>query len=106
MLDESPYAKNKSHLAFKIITPIILSLLLFAALITPLHALTPARDLTGTWKNSISEKYYEMDSFDPTMRMNDVNVTYTMVITQSGNSLSIVLNVDELSSIYRSRILE
>ena len=66
---------------------------------TPLYALTPARDLTGTWKNAIPEKYYEMDSFDSTMRMNDVNVTYTMIITQSGNSISIVLNIDELSSV-------
>ncbi len=84
---------------FKIITPIIVGLLLLAVLIAPLDALTPARDLTGTWKNAIPEKYYEMDSFDPTMRMNDVSVTYTMIITQSGNSLSIVLNVDELSSV-------
>jgi hypothetical protein len=83
----------------KIITPIILFILIFSALITPLHALTPARDLTGTWKNSIAEKYYVMDSFDPTMRMNDVSVTYTMIITQSGNSISIVLNIDELSSV-------
>ena len=84
---------------FKIITPVLLFILLFAALVTPLHALTPARDLTGTWKNAIPEKYYEMDSFDPTMRMNDVSVTYTMEITQSGNSISIVLNIDELSSV-------
>jgi hypothetical protein len=84
---------------FNIITPILLVILLFAAMITPLHALTPARDLTGTWKNAIPEKYYEMDSFDPTMRMNDVSVTYNMIITQSGNSINIILNVNELSSV-------
>ena len=84
---------------FKILTPILLVVLLSAALVTPLYALTPARDLTGTWKNAIPEKYYVMDSFDPTMRMNDVSVTYTMIITQSGNSLSIVLNINELSSV-------
>ena len=50
-------------------------------------------------ENSIPEKYYEMDSFDPTMRMNDVSVTYSMIITQSGNSISIVLNINELSSV-------
>jgi len=83
--------------SFKIITPILLGILLFAALITPLHALTPARDLTGTWKNTISETYYEMDPSDPTTRMNDVTVTYSMVITQSGNSINIVLNVYESS---------
>jgi hypothetical protein len=83
--------------SFKIITPILLGVLLFAALITPLHAITPARDLTGTWKNTISETYYEMDPSDPTTRMNDVKVTYSMVITQSGNSINIVLNVYESS---------
>ncbi len=83
--------------SFKVISPIILGVLLFAALITPLHALTPARDLTGTWKNAISETYYEMDPTDPTTRMNDVKVTYSMVITQSGNSINVVLNVYESS---------
>jgi len=84
---------------FKILTPILLVVLLSAALITPSYAaLSPARDLTGTWKNAIPEKYYVMDSFDPTMRMNDVSVTYSMIITQSGNSISIVLNINELSS--------
>ncbi|MGA3061445.1 MAG: hypothetical protein ABSD92_13905 [Candidatus Bathyarchaeia archaeon] len=82
----------------KIITPILLFLLLFGALLTPLNAaLSPARDLTGTWQSALSEKYYEMDPSDPSTRMNDVTVTYTMIITQSGNSLNIVLNVDESS---------
>jgi hypothetical protein len=90
---------NLSFKHFKIITPIILAILLSAALVTPLYALTPARDLTGTWKNAIPEMYYVMDSFDPTMRMNDVKVTYSMIITQSGNSISIVMNIDELSSV-------
>ena len=82
----------------KIITPILLFFLLFAALFTPLNAaLSPARDLTGTWHSALSEKYYEMDPSDPSTRMNDVTATYTMIITQSGNSLNIVLNVDESS---------
>ncbi len=82
----------------KIITPILLCLLLFAALLTPLNAaLSPARDLTGTWQSALSEKYYEMDPSDPSTRMNDVTVTYTMIITQSGNSINIVLNIDESS---------
>jgi hypothetical protein len=88
---------SKTVTPFKIITPVLLVSLLFAAFITPLHALTPARDLTGTWKSALPEKYYEMDSFDPTMRMNDVNVTYAMDITQNGNSINIVLNVYESS---------
>ncbi len=75
----------------------LLGVLLFAAFVTPLHALTPARDLTGTWKNTIFETYYEMDPSDPTTRMNDVKVTYSMVITQSGNSINILLNVYESS---------
>ena len=83
---------------FKIITPIIIGLFLFSALTTPLHAaLSPARDLTGTWKNAIPEMYYEMDPSDSSTRMNDVNATYSMVITQSGNSINIVLNVYESS---------
>lgn len=88
---------SKAAAPFKIITPILLVILLLAAMITPLHALTPARDLTGTWKNAIPEAYYEMDPSDSSTRMNDVNVTYTMIITQNGNSISIVLNVNELS---------
>lgn len=83
---------------FKIITSILLGVLLFAAFLTPLHALTPARDLTGTWKSSISETYYEMDPSDSSTRMNDVKVTYTMIITQSGSSINIVLNIYESSS--------
>ena len=48
---------------FKIITPILLVTLLFAALITPLYAqLTPARDLTGTWKSGVSGTYYSHGS--------------------------------------------
>ncbi len=89
--------KSKS---FKIITPILLATLLSMAMITPLYAqLTPARDLTGTWKSGVSETYYEMDPSDPSTRMNDVTVTYTMLITQSGSSLNLVLNVYESSSI-------
>ncbi len=79
--------------SFKIITPILLGVLLLAAFVAPLHALTPVRDLTGTWKNSISETYYEMDPSDPNTRMNDVKVTYSMVITQTGNSIDIELDV-------------
>jgi len=95
--------KGKIHSSFlksfKIITPIVIALLLFASLTPALRAasLSPARDLTDTWTNAIPEKYYEMDPSDPTTRMNDVNVTYNMVITQNGNSISIVLNVNELS---------
>ena len=83
--------------SFKIITPILLGVLLLAAFVAPLHALTPSRDLTGTWKNSISETYYEMDPSDPNTRMNDVKVTYDMVITQTGNSINIELDVYESS---------
>ena len=91
--------KTHSQFNLKPVVLLVCIILVSSALVTPLHALTAARDLTGTWKNSISELYYEMDSFDPTMRMNDVKVTYTMTITQSGNSISIVLNVNELSSV-------
>ena len=76
--------------SFKIITPILLGLLLFAALITPLHALTPARDLTGTWKSGVSGTYYSMDPSDSTTRMDDITAKFQMDITQQGNQISIV----------------
>ena len=85
---------KKTSTLFKIVTPLILAILLFSALTPPLRAaLTPARDLTGTWGNAIAEKYYDLDPSDPTTRMNDANVIYNMQITQSGNSISIVLNI-------------
>ena len=89
---------SKEVTPLKIMPSILLFLLLFAALLTPLNAeLSPARDLTGTWQSALSENYYEMDPSDPSTRMNDVTVTYTMIITQSGNSINIVLNVEESS---------
>jgi hypothetical protein len=46
----------KSTTAFKIIIPLFVAILLFSALTVPLFAaLSPARDLTGTWKNAIPE---------------------------------------------------
>ena len=75
----------------KIITSTILAILVCAALITPLHAqLTPARDLTGTWTSRVSGLYYDMDPSDGTMRMDDINATFKMEITQQGSDLSIV----------------
>ena len=66
--------KSKS---FKIIIPILLATLLSMAMITPLYGqLTPARDLTGTWKSGVSETYYEMDPSDGARGMNDITVTY------------------------------
>jgi hypothetical protein len=91
-------SRSKIFTPFKIITPIIITVLLLSALTMPLHAaLSPARDLTGTWKNAIPEIYYEMNPSDTTTRMNDVNVTYSMVITQSGSAMNIVLNIYESS---------
>jgi hypothetical protein len=78
--------KNKR---FQILAPIVLVALLFAGLITPLYALTPARDLTGTWRSSVSEVYYDMDPSDGTMRMNDITATYKMDITQTGSQIQI-----------------
>ena len=82
---------NLSFSSFKVITPILLVLLLFAALVTPLYAqLTPARDLTGTWRSGVSGKYYSMDPSDATMRMDDITATFQMDITQQGSQISIV----------------
>ena len=81
---------SKAITPFKIITPILLVMLLFAALITPLHALTPARDLTGTWRSGVSGTYYSLDPSDSTTRMDDITATFGMDITQQGSQISIV----------------
>lgn len=92
------FRSKKTSNVFKIITPVLLAILLFSTLTPPLlAALTPARDLTGTWTNAIPEKYYDLDPSDPTTRMNDANVTYSMQITQSGSSISIILNINVVS---------
>ena len=78
----------------RLISPILLVLMISAMLITPLYAqLTPARDLTGNWNSGVSGKYYDMDPSDSTTRMNDITATFTMVITQQGSQISIVLNM-------------
>lgn len=83
--------KSKAITPFKIITPILLVILLFAALITPLYAqLTPARDLTGKWKSGVSGTYYSLDPSDSTTRMDDITATFGMDITQQGSQISIV----------------
>jgi hypothetical protein len=92
------FRSRKTSNIFKIITPVLLAILLFSALTPSLRAaLSPARDLTGTWTNAIPEKYYDLDPSDPTTRMNDANVTYGMQITQSGSSINIILNINVVS---------
>jgi hypothetical protein len=81
---------SKTLTPFKIITPVLLVVLLFASMVTPSHALTPARDLTGTWKSGVSEKYYMMDSFDGTTPEDDITATFECDITQQGSQISIV----------------
>ena len=82
---------NKAATSFKIITPILLFLLLFSALLPSLHAqLSPARDLTGTWQSSVSGTYYSMDPSDSNTRMNDVTATFRMEITQQGSKIDII----------------
>jgi hypothetical protein len=76
---------------YRAILPFLLATLLFAATITPLYAqLTPARDLTGTWRSGVSGMYYSMDPSDPTLRMDDITATFQMDITQQGNQIQIV----------------
>lgn len=82
--------KSKAITPFKIITPILLVILLFAALITPLHALTPAIDLTGKWRSGVSGTYYSLDPSDSTTRMDDITATFGMDITQQSSQISIV----------------
>jgi hypothetical protein len=77
--------------SFKFVTPILLAVLMVGVLITPLYAqLSPARDLTGTWRSGVSGTYYSMDPSDSTMRMDDITATFKMDITQQGNAISIV----------------
>ena len=76
---------------YRAILPFLLATLLFAATITPLYAqLTPARDLTGTWRSGVSGIYYSMDPSDPTLRMDDITATFQMDITQQGSQIQIV----------------
>ena len=82
----------------KSIAVVICVLLLAASQITPLFAqLNSARDLTGTWQSSASGMYYDMDPSDSTTRMNDITATFSMDITQSGNQITIVLNLNPTS---------
>jgi hypothetical protein len=75
----------------KAIIPFLLATILFAATITPLYAqLSPARDLTGTWRSGVSGVYYSMDPSDPTLRMDDITATFQMDITQQGSQIQIV----------------
>jgi hypothetical protein len=83
---------------FKIITQTLLVLFLLALLVTPLQAqLSPARDLTGTWRSSIVGMYYEMDPSDPNTRMDDVTCKFSMVITQQDNQITIILHFNSIS---------
>jgi hypothetical protein len=76
---------------FRTIISIMLVSLVFAAMITPLYAqLTPARDLTGTWKSGVPGMYYSMDPSDGTKRMDDITATFQMDITQRGSDIQIV----------------
>ena len=76
---------------FKIVTPILLAILMVGIFVTPIYAqLSPARDLTGTWRSGVSGTYYSLDPSDSTMRMDDITATFKMEINQQGNAISIV----------------
>jgi hypothetical protein len=89
---------NKASSPLKIITPLLLVLLLFAAQVTPLYAqLSSARNLTGTWQSSSSGMYYDMDPSDPSTRMNDITATFAMEITQQDSQITIILHLNPIS---------
>jgi hypothetical protein len=89
---------NKAATPFKIIAPLLLVLLLFAAQITPLYAqLSPARDLTGMWQSSASGMYYDMDPSDSSTRMNVITAKFAMDITQKGSQITIILYLNPIS---------
>ncbi|MBE3115985.1 hypothetical protein IMZ68_02150, partial [Candidatus Bathyarchaeota archaeon] len=91
-------SRVKPLLPFKIITPVLLVILLFASMVTPLYAqLSPARDLTGTWQSSATAIYYDLDPTDPNLRMNDITTKFAMDITQQGNQITIVLHLKPIS---------
>ncbi len=93
--------KNKVSLLKKPIKStlvMILFLLLIASEVTPVFSqLTPARNLTGTWDNGARIIYYSLDPTDPTLRMNDITGTFSMDITQQGNQITIILNMNMIS---------
>jgi hypothetical protein len=73
-------------------TAITAELASFSVTITPVALgsdLTPARDLTGTWKGS-NVVYYEMNIFGERMVKNTANMTLTL--TQTGSAISGVLD--------------
>ena len=89
--------KATNRLSSKKYLIIALLALLVVPTLTPVLALTPARDLTGTWQSSTSGMYYSLDPTDPTLRMNDVTATFTMEITQQGDQISITLSANMIS---------
>jgi hypothetical protein len=89
---------SKVPAPFKVITPVMCFLLLFAGQIAPSSAqLSPARDLTGTWVSSASGMYYETDPSDPNTRMTDITAKFAMDITQQGNQIDIALYLSPIS---------
>ncbi len=58
--------------------------------------LTPARDLTGTWKTKTPIVIYDLDliSGEP---MNDITANIAMDIKQDGDKLSIIMETDPIS---------
>ena len=90
--------RSKVAILMKVVTPVLLFLLLSAALITPIHAqLNAARDLTGTWQSSSLGMYYELDPAGTGIRESDVTANFEMDITQQGNQISITLNLNPIS---------
>ncbi|HUK85575.1 MAG TPA: hypothetical protein VLU95_06920 [Candidatus Acidoferrum sp.] len=76
----------------KIATLVICIVLMLSIFGTPLFAqLTPARDLSGTWRSTVSGTYYDMDPSDSSTRMNDITATFAMDITQQGSQITIIL---------------
>ncbi|PKL48904.1 MAG: hypothetical protein CVV42_07885 [Candidatus Riflebacteria bacterium HGW-Riflebacteria-2] len=57
--------------------------------------LTPAVDLTGTWKTAIPMKYYTLNGLGE--RAAEVTANATLTVKQSGNSLSGTLELDVIS---------
>ncbi len=82
----------------KIAALAICLVVLLSFAVAPLHAsISPARDLSGTWRSSSNGTYYEMDAFGTGIRQADVTGTFAMDISQDGSQITIALYLNPIS---------
>ncbi|NSW83668.1 MAG: S8 family serine peptidase [Syntrophothermus sp.] len=55
--------------------------------------LTPARDLTGTWKTTFGAVFYQVDPFFPSTRLGTLQADLALEIRQKGNSVTATMHI-------------